>query len=105
MCIRNSTKSAAALSRATSNKERSERIRKTLGYTKIPVLRNRQRTFFFAESDELDGFGPGSAALGPPEEMSSGEIYSGRTARGSDNVDPKFKIDWSESFPISGSRR
>jgi hypothetical protein len=53
-----------------SNTERSERLRKALRYTKVPVLRNRKRTLFFVESDDFDAFGPGSAALGPPEEMS-----------------------------------
>ncbi|KAL3808568.1 hypothetical protein ACHAXA_001073 [Cyclostephanos tholiformis] len=57
-----------------SNNERSERIRKALRYAKLPVLRNRKRTLFFVESDSLDGFGPGSAMLGPPEEMSPGEM-------------------------------
>ena len=60
-----------------SNMERSERLRKALRYLKVPVLRNRKRTLFFVES-ELDGFGPGSAALGPPEEMSTGELNGGR---------------------------
>lgn len=98
------------------NIERAERIRKAMRYLKVPVLRNRKRTFFFAESDGLDGFGPGSAALGPPEEMSPGEYVldeaiqfglqgtsrgmGGRTRRGSDDVDPKRnKIDAVESFP------
>jgi hypothetical protein len=44
-----------------------------MGYLKLPVLRNRRRTLFFGESD-LDTFGPGSAALGPPAEMTTGEL-------------------------------
>ena len=59
--------------RSLPNMERSERLRKALRYLKVPVLRNRQRALFFVES-ELDSFGPGSAALGPPEEMSPGEL-------------------------------
>ena len=101
--------------RSLSNMDRSERIRKAMRYLKVPVLRNRKRTFFFAESDALDSFGPGSAALGPPEEMSPEELVldgamrygfkaagggGGRTRRGSDEVDPKMRIDWTESFPL-----
>mmetsp|Transcript_21961 Transcript_21961/g.47688 ORF Transcript_21961/g.47688 Transcript_21961/m.47688 type:complete len:357 (-) Transcript_21961:171-1241(-) len=91
-----------SLGRALSNKDRGERIRKALRYLKIPVLRNRKRTFFFVENDDLDAFGPGSSALGPPEEMSPGDLVSGegRTQRGSDDVDPKLRIDWLESFPL-----
>jgi hypothetical protein len=64
---------ANVFGRSTSNMERSERLRKALRYLKVPVLRNRKRALFFVES-ELDSFGPGSAALGPPEEMSPGEL-------------------------------
>ena len=43
--------------------------------------------------------------LGPPEEMSPGELNSdggmGRTSRGSDNVDPRLGIDLVQSFPYS----
>ena len=81
----------------------------------MPVLRNRKRTFFFVESDDLDGFGPSSAALGPPEEMSPGEMAlegaielgfkaargaSGRTRRGSDDADPNLRIDAVEMFHV-----
>ena len=76
------------------NMERCELIRKQLRYLKIPVLRNRSRSLFFGES-ELDTFGPGSAMLGPPAEMTSGELEG----RGSDNVDPKLKIDLVQKFP------
>jgi hypothetical protein len=55
------------------NIDRAENIRKAMGYLKLPVLRNRRRTLFFGESD-LDTFGPGSAALGPPAEMTTGEL-------------------------------
>ncbi|KAL7525431.1 hypothetical protein ACHAWF_001358 [Thalassiosira exigua] len=118
--------SLSLLAGSLSNAERAERLRKALRYLKVPVLRNRKRAFFFAESDDLDGFGPGSAALGPPEEMSPGEMAldgamrlgfeaasglgsSGgaaaggagrRTRRGSDEVDPRARIDWVESFPF-----
>ena len=104
-----------SLRQSLGNTERAERIRKAMRYLKVPVLRNRKRTFFFAESDAFDSFGPGSAALGPPEEMSPGEYVldeaiqfglqgtsrgmGGRTRRGSDDVDPKKKIDAVEAFP------
>lgn len=76
------------------NIERCELIRKKLRYEKLPVLRNRKRTLFFVESD-LDTFGPGSAALGPPAEMKTGEL----DGRYSENVDPRLKIDLLQQFP------
>lgn len=109
-----SMKSAATkgIGRSLSNIDRSERIRKAMRYTKIPVLRNRKRTFFFVESDQFDSFGPGySEALGPPEEMSPGELNesarknAGRAVRLSDDVDPRLRIDWVESFPVKGAGR
>ena len=75
------------------NIERAEMIRKQLRYTKIPVLRNRSRALFFGESN-FDTFGPGSAMLGPPAEMSTGELEG----RLSDNVIPK-KSDFLQMFP------
>ncbi|KAL3798244.1 hypothetical protein ACHAW5_001370 [Stephanodiscus triporus] len=95
--------------RSLTNADRSERIRGALRYAKVPVLRNRRRRFVFVESDSLDGFGPGSGMLGPPEEMSPGEVMMEygrgggrqmRTRRGSDDVDPRMRIDWVESFPV-----
>jgi uncharacterized protein (DUF1499 family) len=83
------------------NIDRAEAIRKELRYLKIPVLRNRKRSLFFVESD-LDSFGPGSAALGPPAEMKSGEIDNG--GRLSDSVDPKLKIDLLQQFPVPPSK-
>lgn len=74
------------------NLERCEMIRKELRYLKVPVLRNRKRSLFFVESD-LDTFGPGSAALGPPAEMRTGEL------EGRQDVDPKLKIDLIQKFP------
>ena len=74
------------------NIERAELIRKELRYLKLPVLRNRKRSLFFMESD-LDSFGPGSAALGPPAEMRTGEL------EGRQDVDPKLKIDLLQQFP------
>lgn len=74
------------------NIERAELIRKELRYLKLPVLRNRKRSLFFVESD-LDSFGPGSAALGPPAEMRTGEL------EGRQDVDPKLKIDLLQQFP------
>jgi len=64
------------------NMERAEAIRKYLKYTKLPVLRNRQRKLLFGES-EFDTFGPGSASLGPPAEMTTGELEG----RQSSNID------------------
>lgn len=85
------------LASSLRNIERSELIRKELRYLKIPVLRNRKRSLFFFESD-FDQFGPGSASLGPPENLRSDEIEGGRL---SDNVDPKLKIDMIQQFPFS----
>ena len=82
------------ISKSTKNLERCETIRKELRYLKLPVLRNRKRALFFAESD-FDSFGPGSASLGPPAEMSTGEL------EGRQDVDPKLKIDLLESFPMT----
>ncbi|KAL7518000.1 hypothetical protein ACHAWX_002868 [Stephanocyclus meneghinianus] len=100
---------ARGFGRSLSNMERSERIRKALRYLKVPVLRNRKRRFFFVESDGLDEFGPGSAALGPPEEMSPGDLRQtgrsvGRTRRLSEEVDPRLRIDWVQSFPWKDRR-
>ena len=77
------------------NIERGEMIRKELRYLKIPVLRNRKRLLFFAETD-FDQFGPGSASLGPPAEMKAGEV----DGRLSDNVDRRLKIDTVQQFPF-----
>jgi hypothetical protein len=88
--------SGGIIARSLRNMERSEMIRKELRYLKVPVLRNRKRSLFFVES-EMDTFGPGSAALGPPAEMRKGEIEG----RGSDDVDPKMKIDLLQQFPKS----
>jgi len=80
------------------NMERCEQIRKSLRYLKIPVLRNRKRSLLFVESG-LDTFGPGSAALGPPAEMATGEL------EGRQDVDPKLKIDVLQQFPRPQSGR
>mmetsp|Transcript_8821 Transcript_8821/g.13534 ORF Transcript_8821/g.13534 Transcript_8821/m.13534 type:complete len:276 (-) Transcript_8821:462-1289(-) len=85
---------SSILSKSLSNQERCELIRKELRYLKIPVLRNRKRTLLFVESD-LDTFGPGSAALGPPAEMTTGEL------EGRQDVDPKLKIDLLQNFPTA----
>jgi hypothetical protein len=100
------------VSSSLKNIERAEMIRKEIKYLKLPVLRNRQRTLLFFENDQIDTFGPGSAALGPPSEMSLNEITGGgsntfksksiisqQQGRLSDNVDPKLKIDLVQSFP------
>eukprot|EP00957_Ditylum_brightwellii_P102306 7799144-Ditylum_brightwellii.AAC.1 len=86
--------SKASLSKSLRNMERCEMIRKELRFTKIPVLRNRKRALFFVESD-FDTFGPGSAALGPPAEMTTGEL------EGRQDVDPKLKIDALQAFPVA----
>ena len=83
------------MARSLRNLERAEMIRKELRYLKLPVLRNRKRSLFFVESD-LDTFGPGSAALGPPAEMKTGEL------EGRQDVDPKLKIDFLQQFPTTG---
>jgi len=88
-----SSSSTSASLLSTKNLNRSEALRNQLGYLKLPVLRNRKRAFFFGESD-LDSFGPGSASLGPPAEMRTGELEGiGR------DVDPKLKIDFLQQFP------
>lgn len=88
-----STATRSALG-SLSNMERAELFRKQLRYLKLPVLRNRRRSLFFGESD-LDTFGPGSAALGPPAEMRTGEL------EGRQDVDPRRKIDLLQQFPMS----
>lgn len=74
--------------------ERAESIRKELRFLKLPVLRNRQRSLLFVESDLLDRFGPsGSDALGPPAEL-------GRNAmEGRAEWDPRLKTDLLQQFP------
>lgn len=79
------------------NIERCEMIRKELRFLKLPVLRNRKRSLFFVESD-LDTFGPGSAALGPPAEMRTGEL------EGRQDVDPRLKIDLMQQFPFGAKQ-
>jgi len=82
------------------NMERSEVIRKEMRFLKIPVLRNRKRSLVFLESG-FDTFGPGSASLGPPEQLQNGEVDNGRL---SDNVDPKLKIEMIQQFPLFGAK-
>lgn len=51
------------------NRRRLEQVRQILGWDVLPVLRNRQRALFFAESP-LDSFGPALYdALRPGEEL------------------------------------
>jgi uncharacterized membrane protein len=83
------------LSQSQSNLERCEEIRKQMRYLKLPVLRNRKLALSFGES-VLDTFGPGSAALGPPAEMTTGEL------EGRQDVDPRRKIDFLQNFPTTG---
>lgn len=84
--------SLSILSGGIRNMERSELIRKELKYLKVPVIRNRQRTLLFFESD-LDTFGPGSAALGSPAGLSAQDFDS-------DRMYPKFKLDATQQFPM-----
>ena len=88
-----------------ANQDRCEMIRKQLRYLKIPVLRNRKRTFIFVESN-LDTFGPGSAALGPPAEMETGELEGrdelGRYPNNNNNkkINIDGKVDYTQVFPF-----
>ena len=86
----------AAISTLSSmkNLDRCESIRKQLGYLKLPVLRNRQRRFFFGESN-LDTFGQSSNFLSSPIEMQRGGLYN------TDDIDPNLKIDLVQKFPLS----
>lgn len=81
-------------SQSMSNMERSEALRKELRYLKVPVLRNRRRSFFFVEADGLDSFGPGSASLGPPAEMTTGEL------EGRQEEDARLRIESMQRFPF-----
>jgi hypothetical protein len=83
------------LNSSLKNMERCEEIRKSMRYLKLPVLRNRKLALSFGES-VLDTFGPGSAALGPPAEMTTGEL------EGRQDVDPRRKIDFLQNFPSTG---
>ena len=84
----------APFSKSLSNMERAEALRKELRFLKIPVLRNRKRAFFFAEADGLDTFGPGSASLGPPAEMKTGEL------EGRQEEDARLRIEALQQFPF-----
>eukprot|EP00977_Amphora_coffeiformis_P000157 scaffold48_cov161-Amphora_coffeaeformis.AAC.5 len=84
----------APFSQSLSNIERAEALRKELRYLKVPVLRNRKRAFFFAEADGLDTFGPGSASLGPPAEMKTGEL------EGRQEEDARLRIEPLQQFPF-----
>ena len=86
--------SSLPFSQSLSNMERSEDLRKELRFLKVPVLRNRKRSFFFVEADGLDTFGPGSASLGPPAEMTTGEL------EGRQEEDAKLRIEPLQKFPF-----
>ena len=90
----NNISSTNYIMKSLSNLERCEMMRKEARFLKLPVLRNRKRLLFFGESD-YDTFGPGSAALGPPAEMTTGEL------EGRQDVDPNLKIDLLEGFPFT----
>lgn len=81
------------LSPSLKNMERGELIRKQMRYEKLPVLRNRRRSLLFVESD-LDTFGPGSASLGPPAEMTTEEL------EGRDEFAPRDKLEVLQAFPV-----
>ena len=87
-----STGPSSIVSASLKNGERCEMIRRALRYSKLPVLRNRKRSLFFVES-EFDSFGPGSASLGPPADMSTGDL------EGRQDVDPRLRIDILQGFP------
>lgn len=82
------------LSGSLSNIDRAEAVRKEMRLTKVPVLRNRRRSFFFVEADGLDTFGPGSASLGPPAEMKTGEL------EGRQEEDARLRIEPLQQFPF-----
>ena len=86
-------RSSSGMGGSLRNMERAESIRKQLRYLKLPVLRNRKRSLFFVESD-MDTFGPGSAALGPPAEMRTGEL------EGRQDANPYLRIDTPQFFPV-----
>ena len=78
------------VAKSTKNFERCEMIRKELRYQKVPVLRNRERTLFFVESD-FDRFGPSLGAAG-------------------EDIDAKMNIDeypteLVQSFPMMGNKK
>ena len=81
-------------SQSLTNMARAEEIRKELRFLKVPVLRNRKRSFFFVEADGLDTFGPGSASLGPPAEMTTGEL------EGRQEEDARLRIEPLQQFPF-----
>lgn len=81
-------------SQSLSNMVRAEELRKELRFLKVPVLRNRKRSFFFVEADGLDTFGPGSASLGPPAEMTTGELD------GRQEEDARLRIEPLQQFPF-----
>lgn len=78
---------------SSKNLDRAEQIRKELLFLKLPVLRNRKLSFNFVESD-LDSFGPGSAALGPPAEMKVSELDEPQQ-----KVNQRLRIDFLQQFP------
>ena len=62
---------AASTSPGSSNKKQKKRVdelRLAMGYTEIPVLRNRRRALIVVESD-WDTFGPSSTRDPTPEEI------------------------------------
>ena len=91
-----------------SNRERCEQIRKELKYQKLVVLRNRNRSLFFLESDGWDTFGPSSnagTALGTlPAEMIKGEVTSTASSpppKDDIKKDPRlYKVDLLQQFPV-----
>jgi len=58
------------------NRKRMEDIRISLGFEKVPVLRNRKRALVFFESP-LDSFGPATIRDMTPEEMDQMDMYRG----------------------------
>jgi hypothetical protein len=66
-------------------------------YLKLPILRNRTSSFLLGESD-FDLFGPGSAGLPPPEEMTRSDID------GRNEINDSLRIDALQNFPVGGNR-
>lgn len=69
---------AAATSTASSNRKQKKRVdelRLAMGFTEIPVLRNRRRALIFVES-QWDSFGPSSTRDPTPDEIRDSDPLS-----------------------------
>lgn len=79
------------------NAKRLENIRIKGRFEKLPVLRDRKRTFFFVESDEFDRFGPSLTEnlFGKPVEASS-DFQRGRNRDTASNKDQEMIYNYLE---------